>query len=217
MIKYVAFIRGINVGGHKLIKMADLRDVFESAGFRNVSTYIQSGNVIFDAKETDAGVVVKKIEKKIYQSLGHQVTVILQTAAELKECVKDNPFKRIKPSEDVITFVTFMSAEPLQQQRLPFVITKENVEVLAIKNRAAFIVCRRKPNGMFGFPNAIFEKELGVSATTRNWATVNKVLELAEKSVIEPAKRGDSIKSRTPAEMLGRGPRPGVKRSGTPG
>jgi uncharacterized protein (DUF1697 family) len=182
MIKYIALLRGINVGGNKLIKMADLREVFEQAGFKNVSSYIQSGNVIFDAKETDADALVRKIEKKIYQSLGHQVTVILLTAAELKACVKGDPFKRIKPGEDVVMFVTFMSAEPLQQPRLPFVIAKENIEVLAIKNRAAFIVCRRKQNGTFGFPNAFFEKELGVSATTRNLATVAKILELTEKS-----------------------------------
>ncbi|MBC8030733.1 MAG: DUF1697 domain-containing protein [Pyrinomonadaceae bacterium] len=182
MIKYIALLRGINVGGNKLIKMADLREVFEHSGFKNVSSYIQSGNVIFDAKETDADAVVRKIEKKIHQSLGHQVTVILRTAAELKACVKGDPFKRIKSGEDVTKFVTFMSAEPSNQPRLPFVIAKENVEVLAIKNRAAFVVCRRKQNGMFGFPNAFFEKELSVAATTRNWNTVTKILELAEKS-----------------------------------
>lgn len=204
MIKYVAFLRGINVGGNKLIKMADLREVFERLGFKNVSTYIQSGNVIFDAKDTDADTIVGKIEKKIFQSLGHQVTVIIRTAAELKEALKSDPFKRIKPGEDVVRFVTFMSAEPIKQPRLPLLIAKENVEILAIKNRVAFLVCRRKQNGTFGFPNAFFEKELGVSATTRNWATVNKVLELAKKSFIEPAKRGDSIK-------------PGVEGSGTPG
>jgi uncharacterized protein (DUF1697 family) len=181
MIKYIAFLRGINVGGHKLIKMADLREVFERSGFRNVSTYIQSGNVIFDAKETDAAAIVRKIEKKIYQSLGHEVRVILRTAAELKECVTDDPFKRIKPGEEVMTCVTFMSAEPIKKLRLPFVITKDNAEILAIRNRVAFIACRRKPNGMFGFPNAFFEKELGVAATTRNWTTVNKVSELADK------------------------------------
>jgi len=203
MIKYVALLRGINVGGNKLIKMADLREVFERARFKNVRTYIQSGNVIFESPDTDARAIVRKIEKKIFEALNLQVTVILRTVAELKACVKDNPFKSIKSGEDIGLIVTFMSAEPLNKPRLPFIVVKENAEILAIKNRAAFVVCRRKKNGMFGFPNAFIEKELAVSATTRNWTTVNKISELAEEVSIEPAKRGDSIK-------------PGVKRRGTP-
>lgn len=181
MIRYVAFLRGINVGGNKLIKMAELREVFARSGLKNVSTYIQSGNVIFDAKETEGNALVSKIERKIHQALGHEVTVILLTVVELEEAVKSDPFKSIKPGEDVVTFVTFMSSDPINPPALPFVITKENTDVLAIKNRAAFLVCRRKQNGLFSFPNAFFEKELGVSATTRNWTTVNKVLELAKK------------------------------------
>lgn len=181
MNKYVALLRGINVGGHKLIKMADLREVFEQSGFKNVVTYIQSGNVIFEAKDSDTGKVVRKIEKAIHQSLGHEVTVILQTVDDLKDLIKVNPFKRVESEEDIGKVVTFMSAEP-KAPRLPFVIVKENSEILMIRNRAAFVACRRKPNGMFGFPNAFFEKEFGVAATTRNWSTVNKILALAEKA-----------------------------------
>ena len=154
MIKYVALLRGINVGGNKLIKMADLREVFERLGFKNVSTYIQSGNVIFEAKQTDAAAIVRKLEKKIYESFGHEVTVILRTAAELKECVTCDPFEGIKADEEAGRVVTFMSSEPATTPKLPFVNVKEHAEVLSIRNGAAFIVCRRKQNGMFGFPNA---------------------------------------------------------------
>ncbi|HWN08694.1 MAG TPA: DUF1697 domain-containing protein [Pyrinomonadaceae bacterium] len=181
MITYVALLRGINVGGNKLIKMADLREVFESSGFKSVRTYIQSGNVIFETRDSDADKVVRKIEKAIYQSLGHEVTVILRTVAELKNLVEGDHFKHIESEEDVMRFVTFMSAEPLRAPRLPFVIPKENAEILVIRNRTAFLACRRKPNGMFSFPNAFFEKEFGVSATTRNWNTVNKILELVKR------------------------------------
>ena len=85
MIKYVALLRGINVGGNKLIKMADLREVFERSGSKMSRTYIQSGNVIFEAKDSDAEKVVRKIEKAIHQSLGHEVTVILQTVDDLRD------------------------------------------------------------------------------------------------------------------------------------
>ncbi len=181
MSKYVALLRGINVGGNKLIKMAELREVFASAGFKNARTYIQSGNVIFETRNSDADKVARKIEKAIYQSLSHEVTVIVQTVEALRDSVKRNPFKSVESDEDVVKFVTFMSADPLKALRLPLVIVKENAEVLAIRNRTAFIACRRKPNGIFGFPNAVFEKELSVAATTRTWGTVTKFLSLAEE------------------------------------
>ncbi len=138
--------------------------------------------MIFETKDRDIDKVVRKIEKAIYQALGHEVAVILQTVAGLKDSIKANPFKRVDSEADVGKVVTFLSADPPKVLRLPFVIAKENVEILLIMNRIVFLACRRKPNGMFGFPNAFFEKEFGVPATTRNWTTVNKILELAEKA-----------------------------------
>ena len=181
MNKYVALLRGINVGGNKLIKMADLREVFTQSGFKNVRTYIQSGNVIFETRDTNAEKVTKKIEKAIYKSLGHEVTVILRTVGELRTVVKGNPFKSVESEENVMRFVTFLAAEPLNAPRTPFVIAKENAEILAIRNRTAFLACRRKPNGMFSFPNAFIEKDLGVASTTRNDRTVAKLLALAQE------------------------------------
>src|SRR5712691_6588800 len=119
MIKYVAFLRGINVGGKKLIKMEELRRVFDSLGFKNVSTYIQSGNVIFDATEVNPNLLAKKIENKLHKSLGHEVTVILKTLNVLKDILKRSPFKKINPGADVIMFVTFLSVEPATKPKLP--------------------------------------------------------------------------------------------------
>ncbi len=179
MIKYVAFLRGINVGGKKLIKMEDLRRVVESLGLRNVSTFIQSGNVIFEASATDRSALTKKIEKKLLAAFGHDVTVVLQTIDELKDILKRNPFKKIKPGADVMMFVAFLAAEP-NKAKLPLHSVTENLDVLAIRHRAAFILCLRKKNGMFSFPNNFFEKEFGVAATTRNWNTVNRIVALGE-------------------------------------
>ena len=178
MTKYVAFLRGINVGGKKLIKMTDLAGVFTSLGLQDVRTYIQSGNVIFDSTDTDANALSNKIEKKIHKSFGHEVPVLLRTLAELEAILKHNPFRKIRPDDDVVTFVTFLSAEPVDKVKLPLMFTTENFEVFAIKDRTAFILCHRKKNGLFGFPNNFIEKKLGVSATTRTWATVNKIVAL---------------------------------------
>ena len=180
MIKYVALLRGINVGGRKLIKMEDLSRVFARSGFKNVRTFIQSGNVIFDAAQTNSDVLARKIEKTLLESFGHEVTVIVRTIAELEDILKRNPFKKIKPGADVVMFVTFLSAEPNSRPKLPLISATENLEVFAIQDRAAFILARRKKNGASGFPNNFIEKQLGVSATTRNWTTVGKIVVLAK-------------------------------------
>ncbi len=178
MIKYVAFLRGINVGGKKLIKMKELARIFELLGSKNVRTYIQSGNVIFDSSEINRDVLARKIEKKILKAFGHEVAVVLQTIDELKEILRRNPFKKIKPGDDVIMFVTFLAAEPGGKPKLPLQSMTESLEVLGIRDRAAFILCHRKKNGSFAFPNNFFEKEFGVPATTRNWTTVRKIAAL---------------------------------------
>ncbi len=138
MIKYAAFLRGINVGGKKLIKMEALRRVVESLGLKNVRTFIASGNVLFETSQTNRDALTRKIEKKL---------------------LKSSP-------------------------KLPLKSAIENLEVLAIQNRAAFILCRRKKNGMFSFPNNFFEKEFGVTATTRQWNTINRIVDFADNAKV---------------------------------
>src|SRR5437660_8305648 len=182
MTRYVAFLRGINVGGKKLIKMEELRRVIESLDFKNVQTFIQSGNVIFESREINREDLTTKIEKKLLKAFGHQVAVVLQTIAELEAILKLDPFRKIKPGADVMRFVAFLAAEPAVKAKLPLVSSTEKLEVLAIKNRAALILCYRKPNGFFSFPNSFFEKHFRVTATTRNWNTVQRIVALAKAS-----------------------------------
>jgi len=181
MIRYVAFLRAINVGGQKLIKMTELARIFTAVGFRNVRTYIQSGNVIFDAASAHPEALRRKIEKTLQQALGYEVTVILRSLAEIEALVRRDPFKKIKTGAEAMLFVVFLSAEPQRKPKLPLVSKTENLECFAVKDRAAFIVSHLKKNGWFGFPNKFVEKELGVLGTTRNWSTVNKILKAAEK------------------------------------
>ncbi|HVS21318.1 MAG TPA: DUF1697 domain-containing protein [Pyrinomonadaceae bacterium] len=180
MIKYVAFLRGINVGGKRLIKMEDLRRVVESLGLKNVRTFIASGNVLFETSQTNRDALTRKIEKKLLTAFGHDVPVVLQTIDELRDILRRGPFKNIKPSPDVMMCVTLLTGEPKGSPKLPLQSAIENLEVLAIKNRAAFILWRRKKNGMFSFPNNFFEKEFKVTATTRQWNTINRIVALAE-------------------------------------
>jgi uncharacterized protein (DUF1697 family) len=182
MTKYVAFLRGINVGGKKLIKMEDLRRVVESQGFKNVRTFIASGNVLFETSQTNRDALTRKIEKELLAAFGHDVPVVLQTIDELKDILRDGPFKKIKPGADVMMCVTLLAAEPKSSTKLPLKSAIENLEVLAIRNRVAFILCRRKKNGMFSFPNNFFEKEFGVTATTRQWNTIIRIVDFADNA-----------------------------------
>ena len=178
MTRFIAFLRGINVGGQKIIKMEDLSKIFSSSGFSNVKTYIQSGNVIFDSSEKDSPALTQKIEKNLLTLLGYDVTILLRTTDEVEQIINLNPFKNIKPDDNTKMYVTFISEEPNKKPSLPLLSSKKDVEVFQIKNLNIFSLSHRI-NGSFGFPNRFIEKELGVSATTRNWTTVSKIIKLA--------------------------------------
>ena len=96
MTKYIAFLRGINVGGKKIVKMQDLAAIFVAGGFKNVKTHIQSGNVIFEASIKNSSTLTKKIESNLQESLGYAVPVLLRTISELAVLIKSDPFNKIK-------------------------------------------------------------------------------------------------------------------------
>jgi len=180
MTRYVALLRGINVGGRKLIKMEELVRIFTSAGCQNVRTYIQSGNVIFDSASTNSTALTNKIERTLQKQLGYPVTVILRKLSELEAIVRRNPFKKFAKASDAVPFVVFLNGDPQDKPKMPLMSQTENLEVLEIKDGVAFILARPKKDGRFGYPNAFVEKQLGVAGTTRNWNTVNKIVKAAE-------------------------------------
>jgi uncharacterized protein (DUF1697 family) len=175
MTPCVALLRGINVGGRKLIKMEKLARIFNAAGFANVRTLIASGNVFFDAPQSDVSKLGKTIEKHLLKSLGYDVTVIVRTIDDLKKFVKHKPFDKVDATSDVMLFVTFLASEPANKPRLPLTSTTDNMEMFWLRDRIACTLARRKKTGWFGFPNNFIEKQLGVPATTRNWSTAVKL------------------------------------------
>ena len=178
---YVAFLRGVNVGGKKPIRMKQLADILTTAGFRNVSTFIASGNVIFEATAKDPARIAKKMEKHLLNALGYEIKVIIRTVDELRAIIKRNPFKKPKPSPDEMLFVTFFASSPPVKPRLPLRSKTENMEVVALTDGAAFIIAQREQTGWFGFPHTFAEKEFKVLTTTRNWTTVVKIVPAAER------------------------------------
>jgi uncharacterized protein (DUF1697 family) len=179
MTRYVAFLRGINVGGRKLIKMDALAEMFRSAGLKNVRTHIASGNVIFDSASANKAALIRKIEKVLVRELGYEVPVILRTLAELENLARRNPFKKQPSSKDIGHFVVFLAGEPEKEIQIPLISQTENLEVFELADSTAFILARRKKTGWFGYPNNFVEKQFGVIGTTRNWSSVNKLVKAA--------------------------------------
>ena len=176
--RYVALLRGINVGGHKLIKMEALAKVFVSTRVQNVRSFAASGNVVFDSHEEDAAALAKKFERRLHQAFGHHITVIVLPVQKLASLTKRNPFKRVVDDKDVMLCAVFFAAEP-PKLKLPIKSVTDNLEVFKVRDRVAFVVCRRKKNGWFGFPNNFVEKQFGVPATTRQWRTIEKIVTFA--------------------------------------
>ena len=178
MNKYVAFLRAINVAGHAKVKMSDLKEVFIEAGCKDVRTYIQSGNVIFEAPERDMESRIQKIQNKLCELLGTKATVMFRTLHEIEDIMRTAPFKDIETDTDVKLYAAFLSRKPHRKPALPLLLHKEALEAVKVKNLEVFIISRKKKNGFYGFPNNFIEKEFGVSATTRNWTTVTKIAKL---------------------------------------
>src|SRR4051812_6183659 len=171
--RYIALLRGINVGGNKLIKMEALAAAFTAAGFRKVKTFIASGNVIFETRSNNRKALTKRIEKMVTAAFGHEIAVAVFTLVELKELTSTDPFARIKQSKDVMVCVTLFGQQVSCE--LPLESKTERLKVIALHDRAAFIVARRKPTGWFGYPNNWIEKEFGVTGTTRSWTSLQKI------------------------------------------
>ncbi len=178
MQTYVAFMRAINVGGRALVKMTDLQDAFASVGCKNVRTFIQSGNVVFEAREGQAPLLLQKLPKVLRELIGGEPQVIVRTAADLERLVKADPFKKVEPAGTPKLYVTFLSEKPKSKMSFPVVSNADCLEAIAMKNLDVFIVSRRKKNGFYGFPNNFIERELRTSGTTRNWSTVTKIVAL---------------------------------------
>lgn len=172
MTKFAAFLRGINVGGHHIVKMEDLRQMFASLSFENVKTYIQSGNVVFETKEKNAGALAEKIENKLYESLGFEVKTMLRTIPELEDIAKNNPFEE---NDDTKIYIIFLSAQPDEKLRREAEDMSTDREIFRIRNRELYVSIGKEVAKPL-LTNNFTEKRLKVSGTSRNPTTVNKVL-----------------------------------------
>jgi len=175
MQQYIALLRGINVGGHQKIPMATLRQLLGGLGYKDVKSYIQSGNIIFqsDKKQTEIQ-IADIISTGILEEFGFEVPVLVKTAEDFKEAEKANPF----------------STEPIETLHLTFLSEIPKLEDIAILEHSSFAPDRfiiQEATAYLNIPgkyhktkisNAFFEKKLNVTATTRNYKTILKIISL---------------------------------------
>jgi uncharacterized protein (DUF1697 family) len=175
---YVAFLRGINVGGKHLLPMKDLAAIFVQAGCTNVRTYIQSGNVIFSAPAPLLKKLPELITERIAARFGYRIPIVVRTAQQLAQTIRDNPFLEAGASEKML-YVCFLADSPnalavgsLDPQRSP-------PDAFHVLNQEIYL---HLPNGgaRSKLTNAYFDTKLSTMGTMRNWATVRKILEMMQ-------------------------------------
>ena len=173
----MALLRGINVSGHKKIKMPELKTMFENLGFTNVRTYIQSGNVVF---ESDSGEDLEsKISTKILNQFGFEVSVICRTSEEMKQVVKRNPFAETPGFEPEKLYVTFLQKTPSEEKLEVLQTLSFEPEKYSVSGREIYVYCTNG-YGQTKLDNGLFERKLKVIGTTRNWRTINKLIEMSQ-------------------------------------
>lgn len=172
-------MRGINIGGHRKILMADLKSLFSGLGFMNVQTYIQSGNVVFSSKNgSSCSNLSRIIQKKIKEVYGFDVPSIIINADDFSKTIQNNPYLKDHKKEGL--FLSFLSNKPAEKELLEINKYSFLPDKFEIFKSYVFGYCEGKYHKT-KISNQFFEKKLKVSATTRNWKTVLKLLEMVEK------------------------------------
>jgi uncharacterized protein (DUF1697 family) len=177
MAIYVSLLRGVNVGGHRKVRMAELTALYASLGFSNVRSYLQSGNLVFESQESDRARLIAMLETEIENRLGYPVTVILRDAGDLQRIYANNPFLTTR-SEDPRKFHVMFLAKPPSPTDLDRLTAPENVaDEFSVAGLEIYLFY---PNGAgrSKLASTFFERNLKVETTTRNWNTITALYNL---------------------------------------
>jgi uncharacterized protein (DUF1697 family) len=180
METYISILRGINLGGHNTIKMEALKSLLSKCGFKNVQTYIQSGNVVYQFESIAAKQLDILIQDKIREQFMLEVPVITMTVDELKTVANCNPFSKDKEKDVSFFHITYLSDEPQADHLNKTMDLKYPPDEFVIIGKAVYLYC---PNG-YGktkLSNKFLESKLKVAGTTRNWKTTNELILIADK------------------------------------
>lgn len=176
MPRFIAMLRGVNVGGN-MLKMDRLKEICAKLGFKNTQTYLQSGNLIFDCPHSPSA-TRQLLEKRLLGETRLPVSLIIRTPAELKRTIASNPFLKEKGIDLTRLYVTFLAKPAGKDAQIKLAAIKAGNDRLHIAGSEIYLHCPIS-YGETKLSNNALQKVLGITATTRNWNTVNKLFEMA--------------------------------------
>jgi len=180
MPTYVSLLRGINVGGRRKVLMADLKVIYQKLGFTQVITYIQSGNVVFEAKKSLSTQVIEEVIKlAIQKKYDFDVPVLIRKVEEITTIYKTNPFLSNADKIERL-YVAFLSDSPIKENIEKLFAMNFDGDKFEIVSKHIFINYIEKYSTS-KLTNNLIESKLKVRATTRNWKTVTKLVEISSE------------------------------------
>jgi uncharacterized protein (DUF1697 family) len=175
---YIALLRGINVGGHT-VKMDRLRSLFGELGFSGVRSYIQTGNVFFESRETDKQALRTAIEQHLRAALGYEVAACVRSVEDMEQLLSLDPFKEIAATSEQRLAVAFLAEPTSVALPVPYWTPDGAYELVGMTPTELFVVWHLQ-NGRPGNSYGLLEKQVTVPATTRFWHTTAKILSAAK-------------------------------------
>lgn len=181
MSRYIAFLRGINVGGHHKVPMVDLRKEMEKLNFENVVTLLNSGNIIFDSITDDLENLEKKTSEHLEKAFGFSIPTILRKSDMIYRLLDSNPFKDIVVTKDTRLYVSFLWKDVKTDLQLPWTSDDNSYKIIDIRDKTILSVLdlgiTKTPKGM-----EVIERIFGKDITTRNWNTIKRIEKKLESS-----------------------------------
>lgn len=172
---YVAFLRGINVGGHHKLPMADLKALFTQLGFLDVITILNSGNVIFNASSQDAKSIEENISIALKNKFGFPVPTSVRKAIQIQDVYQNNPFKGIEITKEIRLYISFLREDVITDLRLPWISGDKAYQIIEKRDSIIFSVLdlsiSKTTTAM-----KILENTYGKDMTTRNWKTIERII-----------------------------------------
>ena len=173
--RYVAFLRGINVGGHHKIPMADLRKELEELDLKNVVTILNSGNVIFNSFIDNTESLEKMISEKLEKTFGFPVPAIVRNTKTIYELFNEAPFRDIEMTKEIRLYVSFLKNNLQLDLELPWASADNSFKIIGRRNKTILSVLdlsvSKTPKAMVAL-----EKYFGADITTRNWKTIERII-----------------------------------------
>jgi uncharacterized protein (DUF1697 family) len=182
-MRYIAILRGINVGTGRKVPMSDLRKLCESMGLQQVQSYIQSGNLIFELPNPEPIPELEaRLQKAFSEEFGFEIPVLIRTGEEWAKTISKNPFLGENENDDGRLYLTCLQDEPSPEALKKLDETQYLPDRFKVAGRDVFIMCT-SGYGTSKLSNPFFESKLKVTATTRNWKTVMQLNEMAKSKI----------------------------------